>query len=792
MNLSLRWLEAFLRRPLDPQDTVRRLTMLGAPVDAVEPLHPGLEQIVVGLVEDVRPHPNADRLRLCQVRAGGPERFPVVCGAPNVAAGGLYPFAPVGAELPGGMRIEPRKIRGEVSQGMLCSARELGLGDDHEGLLQLDPGAEPGRPLLEVLPLSDHRIVIDVTPNRGDLLCHKGVARELAISLGAAIRLPEIPHSPASIPPAAHRVSETRASVGGVATGTEDPEGCPRFLGLVIRGVRVGPSPRWLQARLTACGVRSINNVVDATNYVMLELNQPMHAYDIAALRGPEVVARRARAGESVVTLDDVTRVLSPDMTVIADAAGPIGVGGVMGAAHVEVSTGTSDVFLECASFEPRRIRRTRRTLGLSTEASQRFERGVDRWGAPEALRRCTELILATAGGTVAGGAVDVWPEPGVPPRITLRSARVAQVLGGDLPADRIESCLTAIGCTVLPRPDAGRFVVDTPGWRFDLTAEIDLVEEVARIHGYDRFSTEFRPFRVGRLTDPPLETAIARVREHLTRWGLLETVSLPLGPSEGQGSVMIKNPLSAADAWLRQSLLSGLGRAVQANWAHQVRDIRLFEIGTVFRLAGPGERPLEETHLAGVLSGAGQPAHWTSGGQSPDFDLWDLKSVFQWAAGLAIPDATVQVDNTGYVALTSGGVLVGWARPLDLSGKEWTAPVFGFELVMEPLERVARRVVPIPSMPAAERDLALVLPEGVTSAQVERLVRQAAGGLLESVWPFDEYRAEALGAGRRSVAFRLVFRAPDRTLRDAEVDAMVHQVVAAAEKELDAKLRTS
>jgi phenylalanyl-tRNA synthetase beta chain len=792
MNISRRWLEAFLRRPLDLKDTVRRLTMLGAPVDAVEPLNPGLEQVLVGLVEEVRPHPNADRLQLCLVNAGGAERPRVVCGAANVTAGRAYPFAPVGAELPGGLRIELRKIRGEPSEGMLCSARELGLGDDHEGLLELDPGLVPGSRLLDALPLADDRIVIDVTPNRGDLLCHKGVARELAISLGAVLRLPEIPQVPPDSLETPRRITDHHGVTGGVTTGTDDLEGCPRFLGCVIRGVRVAPSPRWLQARLAAAGVRAINNVVDATNYVMLELNQPMHAYDIAALKGPEVLARRARAGETVVTLDGVSRGLGPEMTVIADAGGPIGVAGVMGAAQVEVSDRTTEVFLECASFEPRRIRRTRRALGLSTEASQRFERGVDRWAAPEAFRRCVELILATAGGSVADGAVDVWPEPTHPPRVTLRASRVIQVLGQALPNERIESYLTAVGCTVLPRPDAGRFAVDTPGWRSDLTQEVDLIEEIARVHGYDSFSTEFRPFRVGRLADPPLEAAIARVREGLVRRGLLETVSLPLGPSEGEGSVMLKNPLSASETCLRQSILAGLGRAVESNWSHQVRDIRLFEIGTVFRLAGPGQRPLEETHVAGVASGAREPPHWSHGSQTEDFDLWDIKSLFEAAAALAVPDATVQVHSTGWVAVLPDGRRVGSALRFDLAAKEWAAPVYGFELVVEPVARTAPRLRQLPAMPAVERDVALVLPEDMPAAEVEQMMRRVGGALLESVHPFDEYRAETLGQGRRSVAFRLVFRALDRTLRDAEVDAIVARVIAAAEGELDARLRSS
>jgi phenylalanyl-tRNA synthetase beta chain len=791
MNLSRRWLEAFLRRPLDVADTVHRLVMLGAPVDAVEPIHPGLDQILIGLVESVVPHPNADRLRLCQVNDGSPERRHVVCGAPNVAAGKKYPFAPVGSTLPGGLRLEKRKIRGEVSEGMLCSARELGLGQEHDGILELDTEAAPGTRFLDAMPVSDDRLVVDVTPNRPDLLGHKGVARELAASLGVPFRLPEIPGAPPASSGAPRRGGNHHMVVDRVTFGTDDLEGCPRFLGAVVRGVKVAPSPRWLAQRLESVGVRSINNVVDATNYVMFELNQPMHAYDIASLRGPEVVARRAREGETLVTLDDVARNLTPEMVVIADASGAIGVAGVMGAAHVEVSDRTTDVFLECASFDPRRVRRTRRALGLFTEASQRFERGVDRWAAPDALRRCIDLVLATAGGRQTESG-DVWPEPTHPPRIFLRAGRVAQVLGESLPAATIEKYLVTIGCTILAKPEDDRFAVDVPGWRPDLEAEIDLIEELARLHGYDSFPTDLRPYRVGPLAEPPAEVAILRVREGLARVGLLEAVSLPLGPSEGPEAVRLLNPLSAEDAWLRQSVLSSLRRSVATNWSHRVRDVRLFEIGTVFRVGGPGGRPREETRVAGVVTGARSPGHWTTGSRTEDYDLWDIRSLFELAVALAVPGGGVQVDTQGWVAVDAEGRPAGWAGKLDFDSGDWAAPVYGFEVTVSPTPRPHVRFQPLPVTPSTDRDLALVLPDGVTSAQVSTLVRQAVGPLLESVTVFDEYRSESLGEGHRSVASRLVFRAADRTLRDEEVDAIAAAVVRRLETELGAKLRTT
>ncbi|HJS47306.1 MAG TPA: phenylalanine--tRNA ligase subunit beta, partial [Gemmatimonadales bacterium] len=562
MNVSRRWLEEFLRRPLDPRETAGRLAMLGAPVDAVEPVAAELRAVVVGLVEEVRAHPNADRLRLCRVNDGGPERRHVVCGASNVAAGGKYPFARVGTTLPGGLVLERRKIRGEVSEGMLCSARELGLGDDHEGILPLDTEAAPGTPLTAVLEVDDDRFVVDVTPNRPDLLCHKGIARELAAADGGALRLPPLPGAPELLLGSPRREG-AEAVVDGVRVAIEDAETCPRFTAAVVRGVRVGASPPWLRRRLEAVGQRSISNVVDATNWVMLELNRPMHAFDLARLRGPAVVVRRAREGEVLVTLDGERRALDPGMTVVADAAQAQAVGGVMGGRESEVGEATTDLFLECAWWLPSRIRPTRRALGLSTEASYRFERGVDPMNGAEAVRRCVELILATGGGEVRGEIVDLWPRQAFPPRIFLRPARVAQLLGIEVPWARIEQYLVRLGCTVVSKPEDGRMAVDVPGWRPDLQAEVDLVEEVARVHGYDAFPDELRPFRVGTRPDDPAELADDRVRDGLVAQGLREARMLPL-VAAGAGPVAVLNPLSADHASLRAALLPGLVAAAE------------------------------------------------------------------------------------------------------------------------------------------------------------------------------------------------------------------------------------
>ncbi len=792
MNVSRRWLEAFLRRDLEVHDVVERLAMLGAPVDAIEPLHADLADVIIGLVEEARPHPNADRLRLCLVNDGTAVRRNVVCGAPNVLAGRKYPFAPIGAVLPGDFTIEKRKIRGETSEGMLCSARELGLGQEHDGILELETEAAPGTRLLDALPLSDDRIVVDVTPNRPDLLGHKGIARELAASYGTPYRLPPIPGAAVAGVAAPRRAEGQSTTVDGVRMAIDDPAGCPRFLGAVIRGVKVSRSPAWLADRISAIGMRPINNVVDATNYVMFELNQPMHPYDIATLRGPSVIVRRARDGETLVTLDDVARTLTDAMTVIADDGGAIGVGGVMGAAHVEVSERTSDVFLECAAFEPRRIRRTRKALGLSTEASHRFERGVDRWGAPDAIRRCIDIILATAGGTMAEVPADLWPQPTNPARIFLRPTRVTQLLGVDFPWSTLEQYLLAIGATVLAKPDDGRMAVDVPGWRPDLQQEIDLIEEIARLHGYNNFPDQLGPYRPTDIEDDPADRAAARVRAGLITQGLFEAQSLPLGSSEGMQSVRVVNPLSAEEGFLRQTLTLGLLHAVEANWSAGVGDIRLFEIGTVFSARGPGERPHEEVHVAAVITGAREPAHWSGGGKSELADLWDLKALFEAAIALAVPDGRLQVDKTEFVAIAPDGREVGRARRLDANVPAWASAVYGLELVLDPAPRGGARFQAMPVTPASKRDVALLVGGGTTAAQIEAVLRRSTGRLLEAATVFDEYRGEKVPSGTRGVGFRLTFRAPDRTLRDEEVDAAVARAVQSLERELGVQLRAT
>ncbi|HMJ59994.1 MAG TPA: phenylalanine--tRNA ligase subunit beta, partial [Gemmatimonadales bacterium] len=585
MIVSRRWLEALLGRPLDAKEVADRLAMLCAPVDAVVPLHQDLGDVLIARVLEVKQHPNADRLSLCQVDAGTGTPLEVVCGAPNVQAGKAYPFAPVGATLPGGLTLDRRKIRGIESNGMLCSAKELGLGADHAGILELDTTAAPGTRFLDALPIADDQIVLDVSANRPDLLCHKGVARELAVGYGATMKLPDIAGGQGGRggQKTTAAVKAVRAVGTGVTDGVEvrleDPEGAPRYMIAVIRGVKVGPSPAWLAHRITSLGHRPINNVVDATNYILFEINQPLHAFDLAKLRGSAVVVRRAKPSERIVTLDGVERKLTAEMTAICDAERPTIVAGVMGSADSEVSATTTDLVLECAYFQPTRIRRTRRALGLSSESSYRFERGIDMLAMPDAMNRAIDLIRAVAGGEVREAPIDLWPKPEQPRSVFLRPERVTRLLGVPVPRPEIERLLSAVGFVAAPKDE--RLAVQVPGWRTDVTREVDLIEEVARLRGYQTFPDELRPYRPGTVPDAPSELTLGRIRERLAREGLLEARTLSLGPADDADAIAVQNPLSVEEGHLRSRLLPGLTRRVEHNWRVGERDVRLFEVGT-------------------------------------------------------------------------------------------------------------------------------------------------------------------------------------------------------------------
>lgn len=807
MNVSHRWITDLIPgMSTTPQRIADRLAMLGAPVDDVVDIGGQLGDIVIARVTAAEQHPNADRLRLCSVDAGTGGTLQVVCGAPNVRAGAYYPFAPVGASLPGGMVIRKAKIRGSASEGMLCSARELGLGRDHEGILELHGDFEPGRSFVESTGLDDARLVVDITPNRPDLLSHIGIAREIAAAEGLHMELPDLPGMPAleDLHPVVDPAQPFSVSSGGFSVRIDDAALCPHYIAVVIRNVRVGPSPEWLASRLRAIGLRPISNIVDATNYLLHELGHPMHAFDLDRL-GNDVVVRRARAGERITTLDGADRALASDMLVIADSSRPVAVAGVMGGAATEVHDDTRSILLEIAVFDARSVRSTRRALALGSDASYRFERGVDPAGVAEAAARAARLIRAVAGGTVEV-ALSAGANIEQPPTVDLRLARVEQVLGVRFEPGTVSAYLRPLGFTVETLGD-DVMRVGVPGHRrFDVAREEDLVEEIARRHGYDAFPDDLRPFRPSVVPTNPLFVLEDRLRNLLVGRGMLEARTAAFAPAD-DGDVELLLPLAATESRLRRSLVPGLLRRVESNFARGARSIRLFEIGTTFAAAGDGELPVETTRLAIACTGARTPPHWS--GDATTFDVWDLKGIAAEVAdvlGLSVePGADAPYIEQGLSFRLAArhdqasgrepDALRGHAGRVREGGVDapaWAEDVWVLEasLPAHGSERSGARYAGLPQHPAVERDLALLVGAEQPAAGIGQAIRDAAGALLESVEPFDIYSGRGVPDGMRSIAWRLRFRAPDRTLTDAEVDGVIRKVLTRLSEDLGVRQR--
>ncbi len=830
MNVSYEWLKAFVPFEQSPAELRELITSHVATVDELIALRQELAPFVIARVVEEAAHPDSDHLHVTRVDIGTGTLLDVVCGAPNVRAGKLYPFAPTGTVMPSGLTIQKRKIRGAISDGMLCSARELGLGDEQDGILELNIDVAPGTPLLRALPLGDTQLVIDVGANRPDLLSHLGIAREVAALTKKPLALPAIENLGASVPPAVR--GEDSGHADDLSVRVAEPGLVHRFMGVVIRGVKVGPSPSWLVKRLESVGSRSINNVVDASNYVLHELGQPTHAFDLSKLGGSAVVVRRAAAGERITTLDGVDRALRDDMIVIADAQRPQAVAGVMGGRDSEVTEATTDIFLEVANFDRGRVRAARRALGLSTDASYRFERGVDVELGPKALERVALIITLLAGGSVAGAPVDLAGPSAKPekrPSIAVRPSRVSAVLGSTIGGGEVETLLRSVGFDVQLAVD--HLKVTSPSWRQDVSAEVDLIEEVARLRGYDSFLLEIRPFRPGTVPDDPSWITSKRVRDALVGAGMLELRPMPF-VAGGEGFVRVTNPLAENEAYLRRSVLESLARRAEYNLARMQGNLRLFEIGSAFE-AGGGRLPLEELRVGALVMGRRQPPHFTDP-KSNDFavwaayDEWDAKALASAIARAVFPGGTIGMvtsdandsaisrltggaDSSALWTVTVDGRTVGVVRRLELDAPVWAAPAFGVEVSLgvmssddvapvgksayraaEKPRQLGHRFTALPSMPASEFDLALSVPDGVQAEQVETIMRRVSGKLLESVELFDRYVGAGVEPGYRSLAWRLTFRHSERTLRDRELDARRSEILRALADELNVRQRAT
>jgi phenylalanyl-tRNA synthetase beta chain len=794
VRISYEWLGDFVDlADVSPKDAADVLTRLGIEVESLTVAD--LSQIVVGKILEQVPHPKSrNRLWVHQVDLGGGRVEQIIAGAPNAIVGTLVPVALPGTTVPNGKLVKDMNIAGYKAGGMLCSASELLLGDDHSGILILDSGT-PGDSLTTVIP-SQAIMEAEVSSNRPDCMGHLGVARELAAGLDRPLKRDFMPSFTGTANPPGREL---------VKVAIEDPDLCSRYIGAVIKGVKVGPSPDWLQRRLRACGVRPINNIVDITNYVLLEYAQPLHAFELNKLGGSEIRVRRARDGEKLVCLDGIERELAAGMLVIADAQRPVAIAGVIGGEATAVVAGTTDVLLEAATFSGPSIRQTSRTLGLRTEASARFERGLPPELALAGARRAASLIAELAGGAVHREWPDVYPRPQEPIRINLRPALVDEVLGTHVPLEEAETILKRLNFHVKVLGD-GEWDVLPPVFRLDVTIPEDLVEEVGRVYGYDRVP----PTLPGRRHDtwtplaPSMDRRLDMARDVMAGAGFTETWNPALVSGRKLESLRVAahamrvaNALSDDMDTLRTSLLPSLVDAVALNRDRGRDDVRVYEIAAAF-LARVGEKnsqPEEPLRLAGVVT-AGNTA--ASGQQA----FYKMKSVLAACIeALSAPACTYQrgaaeLFHPGRCAavILEGRQLgyLGELHPTVGGSLKVEGRLVAFEIDVDPVLANSRtpRAQPLPRFPAIERDLAVVVEEHVAAGSMLAAIKEPAGDLLESARAFDEYHGAQVPEGHKSIAFTLTFRSPERTLTDAEVDRVMTEIRNALEKRHQAKFR--
>jgi phenylalanyl-tRNA synthetase beta chain len=811
MKISLEWLRKYVAIKIPVKELADRLTMSGLEVESVEDLSAKYEKFVVGQVIDVKKHPSADKLTLCTVDIGKQD-LDIVCGAPNVAVGQKVPVGLVGALVPRGQHdpdgkpfvLERMKIRGIESNGMICSEFELGLGEDAEGILILDESVVVGTPLAEYLGSTQTVLEIGLTPNRPDCMSHLGVAREVAALLGAKLARPVT------------RLKESQDRTNTHASvRVENAADCPRYTARVVRGVKVAPSPSWLQEALKSVALRPVNNVVDVTNFVMMELGHPLHPFDYDKLAERTIVVRRASEGESFTTLDGKQRNLRADTLMICDARQPVGIAGVMGGANTEISDTTVNVLLEGAYFNPRSIRRTSKYLGLSTDASQRFERGADPNATRFAVDRAAQLIQEACGGEILRGAIDVYPRKIKPRAIPLRVKRVNEVLGTDLREKEIIRVLSSLEIVLkgARKSKAGRqFIFYAPTFRPDLEREIDLTEEIARIHGYDRIET--RISTALKFSSQPIpQDSSDYLRDFLAGEGFHEIVTNSLQKKAiaslaNAHGVDILNPISEDMAALRTSLVPGVLEVLRHNINHGMPDLKLFEIGSVFRQGSDSEKGryfdqyVEEERIILAQTGLARAPGWEK--QHRGTDLFDLKGTTERLLSKIFLDkfrfiyySTINTLTEFSVDIEFNGGYIGFLGKLNSD----TVMAFGVEqevyvteLLVDPIkERLGRKPSfrPLPKFPSVFRDLAFVVDEKVAVSALEESIRSSAGVLLKRIRLFDLYTGDQVERGKKSCAFSLEFLSAERTLTEEEVEGLTQRVIQYVGQKLDAKLRS-
>ncbi len=802
MRVPLEWLHEYCEPHMDAHTLAERLALTGTEVERVE--HHGvlaLENFVIGHVLERKKHPDADRLNVCMVDIGGSTPSQIVCGAPNVAAGQTVGVARPGAVMPDGAKLKKAKLRGQESQGMILSERELQLSDEHDGIMVLEEGLAPGTPLADVMTISTDVLVLEITPNRPDCLGIYGVAREVAATTGAQLKPPPWELDPGSLGP-----------LDGIEiTNEAGAELCPRFTARIFDGITLGQSPVWMKARLMAAGQRPISNVVDVTNYVMLLTGQPMHAFDYDRVAGHRLNVRAARAGEQMTTLDDQVRTLDETIVVIEDAEGPTSIAGVMGGARSEVGETTTTILSEVATWSGPNIHATSLKLGLRSEASSRNEKGLQPEQTLWAQAVATRLFVDVCGASVRPGTLDLGGPGPEPATIRLRDARLEGLLGVAIPRDRSRRLLETIGFSAADAADG--LDVTVPDFRrFDVTREADLIEEVARLDGVEKLPATLpaRHTAVGRLTS--VQRMRRRAEDALTGQGLHEIVgwsfespelTQKLGLIESGSPVTLANPMSSEQSQLRTTLLGSLLDVAQRNRARGVETIALFESGAVYRAKhiSAESLPEEPHHLGAILSGSVRPSTWRDQ-RPPQADFFAAKGVLTALLGALGIDWDVRPMSTrGFLhpgraaAILVGGEHVGWLgeiHPTVAARWDLEDTVAGFELDLSALDSPqAAQFEDLVSFPAVHEDLAIVVTEAVTASELLRVIRSAGSPLLAGAQVFDVYRdPERLGPDRVSIAVRLSYRAADRTLTDAEVARQRQLIVNAIGSELQGTIR--
>jgi phenylalanyl-tRNA synthetase beta chain len=784
MKIAESWLREWVNPDLDTEALGHQLTMLGHEVDGIEYEGAGLEKVVIAEVLEVEKHPDADKLSVCKV-SDGEDTIDIVCGAPNVVKGMKTPLAKPGVKLPNGLKLRKAKIRGVVSNGMLCSAVELGLGDESDGIMHLPDSATTGEPLTEFLQLPDAVIDLDLTPNRGDCFSVLGVARDVAALTGATLKDPYVE-------PVKTEIEDTHPFE------LIEPEGCPRFAGRLVRGIDVqAQSPIWMTERLRRSGLRAISPIVDITNYVMLELGQPLHSYDAGRLQGP-IRPRLAKAGEKVTLLDDKEIELRDDTMIITDDSGPIGIAGIMGGLSTAVSDATTDVFFEAAFWPADFMAGRARSYGMHTDASLRFERGVDPEGQGRAVERATELLLEIAGGD-AGPLVITTADEFLPAwrTIRLRRERLDKLLGTVIDGAEVESILKGLGLEVDGASDGWDIV--PPRYRFDIAIEADLIEEVARIHGYDSIpeTTAFSQSGLETVTETQVDvekvaaTLVARDYQEVVSYSFIDADANTAFTGE-QSELVLSNPISSEMSVMRASLLPGIVAAASANNARQQDRVRMYEISKSFH--GSLGNHTEVVRIAGVATGALFAEQW--GSKSESLDFFDIKGDLEALLALAADTAEISFESTEHAALQPGqaakvmragdeiGVL-GKLHPQLAKRFDLKRAVFVFELdAAKTLASQAPSAAPVSRFPAIRRDIAVIVDDAVSASELVAAAAESSPDLIQDVRIFDIYTGAGIEAGRKSVAIGLILQETSRTLTDDDADA----AMAAAVKKLQDK----